>query len=98
MHLFDDETIKWATTNSQGTKMPVIDWKVLEKKEILLPTDSLLENYRIVTSSILNLIKKISFKNQNLHKTRDFLLPKLISGEVDVSNLDIKISEEVANT
>ena len=32
-------------------------------------------------------------KNQNLRKTRDFLLPKLISGEVDVSKLDIKLSD-----
>jgi len=29
--------------------------------------------------------------NQNLRKTRDLLLPKLISGQLDVEELDIKV-------
>ena len=29
-------------------------------------------------------------ENMNLRQTRDLLLPKLISGELDVSDLDIK--------
>ena len=35
----------------------------------------------------------LSQKNANLRQTRDLLLPKLISGEVDVSELDIEIGE-----
>ena len=31
----------------------------------------------------------ISNQNENLKQTRDYLLPKLISGKVDVSDLDI---------
>lgn len=42
-------------------------------------------------SQILN----IQRKNNNLRKTRDLLLPKLISGEIDVEKLEIEISEEV---
>jgi type I restriction enzyme S subunit len=30
-------------------------------------------------------------KNANLRRTRDLLLPRLISGEVDVSGLDIDV-------
>jgi type I restriction enzyme S subunit len=36
-------------------------------------------------------IKSYSSKNQNLRKTRDLLLPKLISGQLDVEELDIKV-------
>jgi type I restriction enzyme S subunit len=32
---------------------------------------------------------KLSTKNGFLRKTRDLLLPRLISGEIDVENLDI---------
>jgi hypothetical protein len=32
---------------------------------------------------------------RQLHRTRDLLLPKLISCEVDVSGLDITIAEEI---
>ena len=38
-----------------------------------------------VVENIHNLI----FQNKNLTQTRDLLLPKLISGEIDVSELDI---------
>ena len=36
-------------------------------------------------------------KNTNLRKTRDLLMPKLISREIDVENLDIKIGHQGAN-
>ncbi len=32
-------------------------------------------------------------KNEVLRRTRDLLLPRLISGDLDVSNLDIRISD-----
>jgi type I restriction enzyme S subunit len=41
---------------------------------------------------ILNLQRK----NTILRRTRDLLLPRLISGEVDVSELDIAAPEEAA--
>ena len=37
---------------------------------------------------------KLRKKNTNLSITRDLLLPKLISGALDVSHLDIKSLEE----
>jgi len=40
------------------------------------------------------LIEDLIKKNQNLVVTRDLLLPKLISGELDVSELDIKTANE----
>lgn len=36
-----------------------------------------------------DLAKKNQFENQNLISMRDSLLPKLMSGELDVSELDI---------
>jgi type I restriction enzyme S subunit len=38
-------------------------------------------------------IERLNRKNSILAKTRDLLLPKLISGQVDVSDLDIKVPE-----
>ncbi len=35
-------------------------------------------------------------KNTNLRQTRDLLLPKLISGEIYVENLEINIGEVAA--
>jgi type I restriction enzyme S subunit len=38
----------------------------------------------------------LRFQNTTLRRTRDLLLPRLISGEVDVSELDIAVPKEVA--
>jgi type I restriction enzyme S subunit len=38
----------------------------------------------------------LAAKNAALRQTRDLLLSKLISGEVDVSELDIRIPENAA--
>ena len=41
----------------------------------------------------LDLMLNLTFKNELLRQTRDLLLPKLISGDLDVSELDIKVPE-----
>ena len=41
------------------------------------------------TCEVIDKIHNLIFQNTNLRQTRDLLLPKLISGEIDVSELDI---------
>lgn len=38
----------------------------------------------------------VTRENANLRRTRDLLLPKLISGELDVSELNIRVPEAEA--
>ena len=45
---------------------------------------------------IFSQIQLLGLTNETLRKTRDLLLPKLISGELDVSELDIDIGEYAA--
>ena len=45
---------------------------------------------------LAHLVQSLGEKNQNLQHTRDMLLPKLISGDLDVSELDIEIKDEAA--
>ncbi|RKU22187.1 hypothetical protein C6503_04260 [Candidatus Poribacteria bacterium] len=56
---------------------------------VLIPTEFLLSSFREKVASILNVVNTLRLKNVNLRQTRDLLLPKLISGEIDVSELDI---------
>ena len=44
---------------------------------------------------MLELKEGLARKNRNLRQTRDLLLPKLISSEVDVSRLDIQGDEAI---
>ncbi len=57
--------------------------------KILLPPSSLLDSLEDFVSPMWKLINNLDNKNFNLRLTRDYLLPRLISGEIDVENLDI---------
>ena len=43
-----------------------------------------------------SMLENMHQRNKNLRQTRDLLLPKLISGKLDVSDLDIQVSEDTA--
>lgn len=95
--LFSDEVVAWATQYSGGTKMPVINWEVFKTMKVVVPQREIITEFESMTNNIFNLIKVLNLKNIILKRTRDLLLPKLISGKLDVSNLDIKIREENCN-
>jgi type I restriction enzyme S subunit len=79
-----------ATRTSQGTKMPRANWDVLVQYPMALPPKPLLGQFNDLVADVVRQIQNMIFRIRNLRQTRDLLLPKLISGEVDVSELDIK--------
>ena len=85
-----EDFVAHTTQTSKGTKMPRADWEVLTKYPVPVPPPSLLTNFNSFLENNLGLIENLIFRNRNLRQTRDLLLPKLISGELDVSELDIE--------
>jgi type I restriction enzyme S subunit len=68
-----------------GATMTNLSKGKFEKLLILKPTDVLIENYHDATKSIFEEIKNLSLQNINLKKTRDLLLPRLISGKLKLN-------------
>ena len=62
----------------------------------LLPSEKLLKQFQHFVDTIFKQTSKLRIKNDNLRQTRDLLLPRLISGEIDVENLDINTGEIAA--
>jgi type I restriction enzyme S subunit len=52
------------------------------------PPKELLEEFARVVTPMFEIIHILTQENENLVKTRDLLLPKLVSGEIDVSELE----------
>ena len=88
-NVFGDHFIDYATAISQGTRMPRADWKVLAEYQLFLPPTELMYQFNRMIQNIINKIHNIISINANLQVTRDLLLPKLISGQIDVSNMEI---------
>ncbi len=57
--------------------------------QIVVPQSSILEQFENIVTPIFLRVRNLELVNGNLRRTRDLLLPKLISGEVDVEDLDI---------
>lgn len=61
-----------------------------------VPSIALQEHFRDLVAPLFSEISTLGHKNTTLRHTRDLLLPKLISGELDISELDINTGEELA--
>lgn len=59
----------------------------LEKEMVLRPAEQVQKRFSEVLLPIRDLVANLGIRNTNLRITRDLLLPKLISGELDVSDL-----------
>lgn len=79
----DFDTIRWAETQSTGTKMPVINWGVFQGMPSPVPSKALAQAFEEIAGPMLDEIGVLSTKIQNLRRTRDLLLPRLLSGQVN---------------
>jgi type I restriction enzyme S subunit len=55
----------------------------------LLPDAEVMQQFQDLIAPMFKQIKNLQLKNANLRRTHDLLLPRLISGEVDVSELNL---------
>jgi len=94
--LFQESTINYANNHSKGSTMPYAVWdEGLAEMSVILPPKDIVTRFN---ESIEPMLKRITvgyFEQKNLRQTRDLLLPKLISGEIDVEDLDIDVGELV---
>lgn len=61
----------------------------LKKVEAIIPSMSELRKFDEIIQPMFGQIRSLRLENEKLNALRDSLLPKLMSGELDVSDLDI---------
>lgn len=83
----------FSLTNVQsiitGAVQPKISQTNLNKMPIVIPSEAELSDFNSVIQPIFAQIRNLRAQNDRLVVTRDTLLPRLMSGELDVSNLDL---------
>lgn len=75
-----------------SSAQPNISGSQIEDYPMILPSEHILIKFNDIVEPLFELFLRLQQKNQNLRKTRDLLLPKLISGEIDVSKLEIQLN------
>ena len=78
-----------------GAAQQNVSQDVIREIPFLVPTLEVVKKYNELIDPFLENIFRLQRKIVNLRHTRDLLLPKLISGELDVEDLDIETGETV---
>lgn len=85
-----DSSIDYAQRTSKGSTMPYAVWEGgLGEMEINIPSQQIAEEFNMLVLPMLRKIQYSYFENKYLKELRDSLLPHLISGEIDISNINI---------
>ncbi len=93
--LKESTTISAIRAMNANAAQPGINQKGVNGLELIVPSKEIASRFDEVVEPYLALIVSFAKCNNMLRQTRDLLLPKLISGELDVSELDIITGQEV---
>ena len=73
---------------SKGTKMPRGDKQQIMKYPIVLPHESILEHFSNCVEPMLLMVSSFKQESSRLAQLRDTLLPKLMSGELKINDVE----------
>jgi type I restriction enzyme S subunit len=96
LFLTTEGPIKRLEETIVGTTVAHLSAKDLKAMVVLVPPQSLLEKAADTLEPMYDLELRLWQKNANLRAQRDLLLPKLLSGEIDVSVAEEQMQEAVA--
>ena len=82
---FSDE----VKNHANGVNVLHLNPQNIEQFELVVASEPLRNNFGAIAKRIFNQIDVLYLKNENLKQTRDILLPRLISGEINVENMEV---------
>jgi len=91
---FEKSNINQFVSKMSGSAQQHVNKEIVTYSLILVPSPGVMNEFERTVKPIFDEIANLLFKNKNLGRTRDLLLPRLISGELDVSDLDIKAEDD----
>lgn len=74
-----------------GSAVPSMTTDILNKMIIKIPPADVLQSFEEKVSPIFNILKSNTVQNQKLSDMRDTLLPQLMSGAIDLSQVDLEL-------
>ena len=79
----------YQTMGSTSSIATAVNSKIIKGMPFVVPTDGELEAFHGFAGPVFAMIKSNQRENSRLAALRDTLLPKLMSGELDVSDIQL---------
>ena len=83
LFLTDDEKLEFYGHVADGGAYPAINPNLIMEMDLVIPDDSLLDQFHSITEPILLSIAQNEQEAKSLAEIRDALLPKLMNGEIE---------------
>ena len=80
-----DDFVAFLTNNATGAAYPAVSAATFEKADLLIPPAPLLKKFGDATIPMAEQVHALHRKIQNLRRTRDLLLPRLLAGQVNLT-------------
>ena len=93
--LQEPDTVSGIRATNANAAQPGLNQAGVGSLLLILPPLDIARQLDHLVEPILALIVSLAKRNEALRRTRDLLLPRLISGELDVSKLNIAVPEEM---
>ena len=78
-------SIKSLISKASGSVFLNLTKDNINKMDVVIPTSEILNKFSIIVKNLVDKISENNLQNQNIAKLRDELLPKLMSGEINLS-------------
>lgn len=89
-HLQSFKMKHYLEVRMAGTTQQYLTLKTLRTIPVVLPSEEILAKFNEVMSPLMEKISDNHKQNQTLSNLRDTLLPKLLSGEIDLENVQVE--------
>ncbi len=94
-HLINSFAFKGhAKGYASGTTVLGLSRESIWSYTFIQPSIDVLRKFEQVVGKIFDFIQKLNIKSNHLEEIRDLLLPKLISGQIDISEINILINKD----
>src|SRR5207244_2334965 len=89
-----DDYKRFIKSNLGGAAQPQANAQVLTSIPIAIPPLQVQRKFSEILKPFLDQKEILQIKNANLRQTRDLLLPRLISGEVNIEPLQVEAAAQ----
>ncbi len=90
-----DDVIRFVDASSTGTRMPRTSWAELARYETPLPSNEVAVEFDASVRPLIDRILLNIHQSRTLTELRDTLLPKLLSGELRIRDVERVVGEAV---
>ena len=87
--LNNEKFFEYIMSGAKGTKMPRGDKRQMMSYRIVMPPQGILENFAETLKPLVEHQRRNTMESRRLATLRDTLLPRLMSGEIDVSEVEV---------